>query len=871
MGFARSMAWRALLRRPARTVSSILGVALGIATTVVVFVLDHNTILGFSARGGHEWTPGLELRPAPGSGDVATELARTRGVAGWSRVFQNEVVLSAPPRTAIDGSREMELARVALVGVDAPQLRHLEAVVLADGRLLSPGRAEREVLVGLRTADAMGLKVGDEVHLQRPPFERRIECVGGNLRPVDDDPARNAERPRRAFKVVGLIDNDRLGRRAQNALVVADMSFLPELYEGAAFDGRWWVRHDPQVDLEELRTSLARSFSYELNKNVLAGAAADERAFRNGVRMAGLFALVLGLYVIFHTLSLGLVERVREVAVLRALGGVKSQVGRAFFLEALASTLVATALGLAGGLALARWLLQNGITTLGTGRSIDAFEVPWTEVSALAGLGAAVALIGSVWPLLRLGGADAVAGLRGEEALRAAPGLRGFHALAAFLLAALLPALYFVVVPVVGEAERALVGAILAGVALLALLVSLPLVMPGLLGGACAAIARPLARLFPFAGRMAATALRTSPARIAAAAAALALVAAAVVGLKGMTRSLSSEIDNWADRAIATKLYVRNLPAIPTADLRARLEPLDGFVAFEGWSARSYAPFLLVGIAPEEARRHGPLARDAALAQRFAAGGSVILSERLARQLNAKVGDTVRVPTSQGVQELSVLLVDDAYGYFPHPDERLYGVVSDRHFAEHHCLDTSVVGDAAIVLSPGADPRPIEAALRAAHPDRRLSIEWGPDIRDHHVADLARDFALFDLILGLTAVLAALGVLNGQLLAALERAKEVGILRALGASRRQVAGTVLIEALVTGALGGVVGTALGVALTPVVVAALASLSGLDLHATGPGPWLWIVPLGSMALAALASLYPMLHATRVDPTRAVRAP
>ena len=194
----------------------------------------------------------------------------------------------------------------------------------------------------------------------------------------------------------------------------------------------------------------------------------------------------------------------------------------------------------------------------------------------------------------------------------------------------------------------------------------------------------------------------------------------------------------------------------------------------------------------------------------------MILSERLARQLGAKPGDTVRVPTSQGVQELSVLLVDDSYGYFPHPDERLYGVVADRHFAEHHCLDTTLVGDAAIVLRPGTDPRPIEAALRAAHPDRRLSVEWGPDIRDHHVADLARDFALFDLILGLTAILAALGVLNGQLLAALERAKEVGILRALGATRRQLAGTVLIEALVTGALGGLVGTALGAALIPVV-------------------------------------------------------
>src|SRR6185436_9313067 len=116
-----------------------------------------------------------------------------------------------------------------------------------------------------------------------------------------------------------------------------------------------------RVDIEKLRASLGASFSYELNKSVLVGAAADERAFRNGVRMAGLLALILGLYVIFHTLSMSLVERVREVAVLSALGASRAQIARVFFAEALVIALCAGGAGVLGGLGLAKALLARGI------------------------------------------------------------------------------------------------------------------------------------------------------------------------------------------------------------------------------------------------------------------------------------------------------------------------------------------------------------------------------------------------------------------------------------------------------------------------------------------------------------------------------
>ena len=930
MGLLRTIAGQSLLQRPARTLFSVLGIAVGIVTVVGVFTLDHNTVLGLSLRGAGDWKPAIEVRPAQGVADPGAELGRTPGVAGYSKFFQNDVVVRAADangapdgsrdgaangrdggvgstsrdangnrgvdRSADRGSTDRSAAgrggdgsqRVRLFALESAALPTIDAVRLAAGRLLDPSAKEREVLVGDTLAAQLDLKPGDTLMLARPRRAAREACVDGEMRTVDPEETTAPDVPvEESFRVVGVLLRDKLGRRAGGSVVVADVGWARALYSGVRLDSVYWVQQDPQVDVERLRASLGTAFSYDLNKNVLVGAAADERAFRNGVRFAGLFALVLGLYVIFHTLSMSLVERIREVATLHALGATRKQIARIFFVEALALALVAAALGLAGGLGGARWLLLKGVTTLGTGHVIQVFDVPWGAIAALVGLGVGIALLGSIYPLMRARNASTVAALRGEEALRSGGVARGFHLFAALLLAVLLPTLYFVIVPVVGEAQKELIGATLAAVGFLALLVALPLIVPALLAGLTGWITRPMQALWTFSGRYAAASIRASPARIAVSAAAIALVAAAFVGLKSMTASLRGEIATWADRAIVDKVYVRGLPNARYEDLHAALKDVPGVMGVESGSARSYVPFLLIGSRPAELARHGPLATDAALRERFERGDAVILSERLSRHLSYKIGDRVHVANAGGsVQDLEVIAISDAYGYFPHPDERLYGVTSDQFLRRGFCQEVDVLQEGAIVLSRDArrerysDPANLSdptsdaviTALRARYPDApALSFETGRELLDAHLEDLDRDFLLFDLILGLSALLAALGVLNGQLLSALERVKELGVLKALGVTRRQVSGAVLCEALVIGLFGGLLGTALGASLAPVIVRALEALSGLDLPDVLPVQWLVAMPLVSIAITVLAALFPIARMNRTDSIAAVRAP
>src|SRR6185436_15362390 len=122
------------------------------------------------------------------------------------------------------------------------------------------------------------------------------------------------------------------------------------------------------------------------------------------------------------------------------------------------------------------------------------------------------------------------------------------------------------------------------------------------------AIAKPLKRIATMAGRLAARSIAEGRARIGVSTAAIALVAAAFAGLKGMTASLRGEIEVWAQDALVDKVYLGNLPPVSFQDLRNRIESMyagqpGGLVAIENGSARTYVPFLLLGMRTRELSR----------------------------------------------------------------------------------------------------------------------------------------------------------------------------------------------------------------------------------------------------------------------------
>ncbi|HED64880.1 MAG TPA: FtsX-like permease family protein [Planctomycetes bacterium] len=861
---------RSLVAHPGRTLFSILGVALGIATVVAVFTLDHVTVLSRTRDLTADFGADLEVRPSTDDGDPRADLMKLEGVAGVAAFFQNDVGIR--PVQARSGEDDRPRA-VRLVGLEAGSARTLGVYHVGIGRDLDRESAADGVLLGAKLAEELGVGVGDRVVLTQPERAVTKTCIDGVLR---EDAPEEARPPReRVFRVVGLLDRDGLGRRAGGRIVVTDFDAGRELLRDVLVVPEFWLKRSRDADLETLESGLSKSFTFQRNATRAVGQMADERAFRNGVRLAGLFALLLGLFVIFHTLSMSLVERVREVGILHALGATRVEIGRIFFTEALVISGCAGALGFAGGAGLAAAMLTRGISTLGvTGHPVGPFELPWRAAISLTALGVGVALVGSIWPMLRAKNSDVVAILRGDRSDLGGGGrgARGLPILSALLLFVVVPVAFFWVVPVIGAAETTLVLTLGGGLLTLALVLGFPLLAPGLLARITSRVASPFERVFPLVGRLAAKNLATSPTRVGASVAAIALVASAFVGLEGMTASLVGESEEWAREAAGNKVWVEGLPDVPFDEVARTLHAIPGVLGVESRQPHAFPSFFLLGLRIDEIGGVGPLAADPELARRMREEQGIVISTRLARQRGLAVGDRVLLKTSgAGVQEFPVVAVSDAYGYFLHPfDERAFGVISEANLVRYFCVSTDKTRSIAVHTDGTVGKDEISAALVGR-------FGWTKDMYRYDEASLVRlltedlrvDFVLFDIILALTAILAGIGVLNGQLLSALERRKELGILRALGTTRGQIAGTVLVESIVIGGVGGGLGLVVGSGLTPVLVSALRVLSGLPLPVRSAGPLLAAIWGGAVLLAVLAALVPIWRMSRFEAVRDIR--
>jgi putative ABC transport system permease protein len=869
VAFVGTVVRGSLLRRPGRTLSSILGVALGIGIVVAIFTVDFNTIKRAQRHRPETWSADLEVRPSADLSDAASALREIPGVSAATSVYKASVEVSR----SVEGAPPP--AKVSLIALEAVNAAKMGILVIESGEFLRVGT--NDVLVGRALAEGLKLRAGDTIDLARPRRAARKECIDGEY---VDKAAGRALAPT-TFTVAGILGFENVGRLGGGAVVVIDSGAALELFDDSFLEPNFWVSRDPNVDLERLQAGLGKQFSYNLRAGSAVGQKADERAFRNGVRLAGLMALALGLFVIFHTLSMSLVERVREVAILNALGSSRAQIGRIFFTEALVIALSAGALGLGGGILLARTMLNMGISSLGiTDMVVGYLDIPWAEVLGLTGLGIAIALIGSVFPLLRARSEDTVRALRGEDLELESPTHRGFNFLAALLILIILPVVFFALVPMVGETGRELLSIVFLGITVLALLVGTPLLVPGIMALVARRISKPLAHLSPFSGLLASRSIARNPTRIAASVAAIALVTAAFVGLRGLTGSLHYETKLWAAEAVDHKVFLHGLDGASWSNLAAALDTEPGVLGVEPGSARIESPFRIVGIDPVEAARYGPMATDPQLALAFARSQGLILSSRIAVQRGLEVGDVVPIATpSQGVRKFSVLAISDSYGYFDDPHERAYGVMALHHLGQRFCLDTETADILAVRLAPGDGCEatrdrilPIakaELTRGGGKLPANLWAETGTDIRLHEIFDILRDFLVFDVIILLTLIIAGVGVLNGQLLAAMERFKEFGVLRALGADQVQIRNSVMIESIVIGLTGSLVGMLLGYGLVYIMVDALKLLSGLELPQVGFQWDYLLAALGAFLVTIVAGVYPVWSMSRMDPVRAVR--
>ncbi|HZL99066.1 MAG TPA: FtsX-like permease family protein, partial [Planctomycetota bacterium] len=396
------LAWRHMVFRPAATLLSVLGIALGVATVISVLTVDHNTLLS------------QQIRRNPGDPDsdllIQPLLSAPEAYEGQARALRNRPYLRAVTGFATaswnleaDGGRDGP-GGIELMAVEAGAAGELGAYAVAEGRDLDFAAAAsgapgvREILLSPGLAQARGLAVGDTVRLSRPAPRRSpvTRCIDGKLVTLPPPPrAPGGGEAQVAFEVVGLLAPTHLGYDDHRALIAFDQG---RALLGADLSPRFWADFDTSaIEFQALEADLRADFVVHAPKRALAGLAPEEAAFRSGVRLCGFLALFLGLYIIFNTMSMSLVERVRQIGLLRALGVTRARLLAIFLVEGLALSLAGAALSLPLAERIVAGMQALGVTTLGFGKPLEIAEVPWGPVLAVLAAGVCFSLLGVVY------------------------------------------------------------------------------------------------------------------------------------------------------------------------------------------------------------------------------------------------------------------------------------------------------------------------------------------------------------------------------------------------------------------------------------------------------------------------------------------
>ena len=591
------------------------------------------------------------------------------------------------------------------------------------------------------------------------------------------------------------------------------------------------------------------------------------------LNVAAIVALFVGAFLVYNTMSMASVERAGEAAILRAVGAKRRQTFWLLVAEGGLLGAAGSAVGMLGGLGLARVLLAirgAGLEDL-LPVNVSHLVLSWPNLVLAAVGGILASMAAAAGPARRVARADPAANLGPRAALEEPAGVGGWRPLPVGLALVLVGAglaAFWVHAP--SSSLTLPTGAMFLFVAGIAVLVR-PLV-PALADR----VLRPARSSGPTL-RLAAGELQRSPARTAYTVGAVVLALALVVGVQVDIASFQSAFSDGLSRLIQADLIVRSHDWAPygssvgiDADLASSIAALPGVSA--AYPSKTLLTTYRGHIAPvlaisqEGYQRYGAdpqvSAHDRAINAAMVGSGRILVSASAVGRFGLKVGDTVTFPAPAGPRSFVVAGVyDDPSAVLP----TFYVTYEDA--AATWGLGVADVID--VFVKPGA------SASVAREIRQELAGRYGlsPDTRAQFIERLAAIVSSLQRLIGsvqIVAVLvAALGVANTLLISTFERRRDLGILRAVGMNRRQLRRMVMVESLLLGTLGVVLAWGVGTGVGLFAHKITEIQTGLSIPTIiEPLTYLAVLALG-VAAAVGAAVYPAQRAALLDVTEALQ--
>jgi putative ABC transport system permease protein len=584
------------------------------------------------------------------------------------------------------------------------------------------------------------------------------------------------------------------------------------------------------------------------------------RSFECNLLALTFIALMVGMFLIYNTMTISVIRRRTEIGTLRAIGVSRGKVLALFLLEAFAFGVVGTALGIVGGILFAQGALDSIAKTFEHFYFKEPIETVIVNPVILLGafaLGVTLTVAAAFAPAM-----EAASVAPAEAARRASYEMKtsrsaGRLAIYAFTVLAL---------AAIAAAQPPVNGLPVFGyVASLATIIGCALLMPQTLKSILPPLSCICERLFSAEGRIAARSLYGTLGRTSVATASLMIGIAMMVSLAIMIGSFRQTVMMWVDQSLKADLFIQTA-ARSGGSKQARLqeatvqairstpgvEAVDAFVEqpilYNGERTNLAAgEFDVVGKYGHLLFRSGEDARKLCSSM---TNKDCLVSEPFAIRRHVKEGDTIQLMTPKGVEAFFVRGV-----YYEYASDLGYVTITRSKYIDLFG-DTSV-SSCAVYVKSGADPDKVRAEIMRRIPSAtRLAINTTGSIRKEALIVFDRTFAITYALHAIAIAVALLSVINALFALVMEFKRDFGILRYVGATQQQLRRIVLVEAGLLGAIGNAGGLVLGYLLSLLLIYVINKQSfGWTVQFSFP--WVFIAQSGLLVFgtALLAGLIP----------------
>jgi putative ABC transport system permease protein len=846
------VALRGLLGRKLRATLTAIAIVLGVAMVSGTYVLTDSIDRAFD----NIFTDSRQGSNAVISGKSAFDLSEGSGATAPS--FPESLldeVRAVPDVAEAEGSVDGEAQFIgddgkAIVYGGAPNLgfsiadgeSRFNPLQLVDGSW--PG--DNQVVIDKATADKEDFAIGDTVGVQGAGRVQELDISGivrfGSVSTIGGATLAGFDLPtaQRIFDKEGKLDEIAVAAKAG----VSDQQLVTQLKEILP------ANTEVQTAAEQARSDAEDTdeFISFLQTFLLV--------------FAGV-ALFVGSFVIANSLSITIAQRTREFATMRTIGASRRQVLSSIILESLVVGIVASVIGLFLGLGLAKvlfWLFDAvGFTLPNTGLLLETRTI----VVALL-VGVLVTLLASLRPAIRATRVPPIAAVR-EGATLPESRFARFRTLGAIVLTGLgFASLLF---GLFGSGLDTTQILLFMGLGALLVFFGVALFASKLVPGLATAIGWPAAKVGGASGQLARGNARRNPQRTASTAAALmiglALVTLVAVLGQGIRSTFTDAVDKIfiADYAITAQNNFSPIP-IEVAEAAAQAPGVREVASVRTGEALVYGSASVVtAVTPNSGSAINLDWKDGSQAvfSELRSDGAFV-DDGFADDHNLTVGSPITITTPAGKKLDLVVkgIFDPPAGGSPFGNVTMSSDTFDANYDQPQDLYSFVEAEGGVTE---ANTKSLDEAL-AAFPNAKAQTRQ--EFKDNQVSFLNNILNILYVLLALSIVVSLFGIVNTLVLTVFERTRELGMLRAIGMTRRQVRRMIRYESVITALIGAVLGIALGIVLAGLLVW---RVDFIDFSV--PVGQVIIFAVAAVIVGIIAAIFPARRAARLNPLRALQ--